>query len=103
MRAAHRGATAIAAAAAAMLCVLVAGWGARDALVAKRCLDGQLHPEVFHGATITNDACVIATDSGPAVEVALNGPSFSVTLGSACAAAFFAVVAVGVLHRARRR
>lgn len=102
MRAAHRGAVAIAAA-ATMLCVLVAGWGARDALVAKRCLDGQLHPEVFHGATITNDACVIATDSGPAVEVALNGPSFSVTLGSACAAVFFAVVAVGALHRARRR
>ncbi len=80
----------------------VAGWGARDALVARRCLEGELHPEVFNGASITEDACVIGTASGPTVRVALDGPSFPTTLAAAGGAMILALVLLSVIYRASR-
>ncbi len=80
----------------------VAGWGARDALVARRCLEGELYPEVFNGASITEDACVISTASGPAVRVALHGPSFPTMLAAAGVTMLCALVLFSLIFRAKR-
>ena len=78
-----------------------AAWGIRDTAVAKRCLDGELHPDGFDGAAIPTDACTITTTSDTTIRVGPDGPSLPMTLAAAGAALVFAVVRFRAIYRAR--
>ncbi len=83
---------------------LVTAWGARDLLVAKRCLDGDLRTQGWSGATITEQGCEIATKDGGTILVSLHGPAFEWFLAAALVTVLSLSAMVGVIlaHLARR-